>query len=379
MTEAPRPRRPLELGPLQIWPPVVLAPMAGITNFPFRSICREFGAGLYVSEMIVARPLVDRNPRALRLAAFGPEETPRSLQLYGVDPEILGQAVRWLVAEGRVDHLDLNFGCPVPKITRKGGGAAIPLKPRLLQRLLRAAVTHAGDVPVTMKMRIGVDDQYRSYLEAGRIAAAEGCAAVGLHARTAAQLYSGAADWSRIARLKEVLSVPVLGNGDIWAADDALRMMDETGCDGVIVGRGCLGRPWLFRDLAAVFEGRTPPPPPRLGESARWFLEHARRLCRWTLERIAVLQMRRHAGWYLGDYPSGAALRARLVRAQTFEELAASLTDLDPDETLPEECLGRPRGKVGRPQRVVLPHGYLDQLDDDSPPDPEAEDATSGG
>src|SRR5690606_30077985 len=252
----------LQLGPLRVWPPVVLAPMAGVTNYPFRALCRRFGAGLYVSEMITARPLVEGNQKTLRLADFGPDETPRSLQLYGVNPHYVNGAVRRLVGEGRVDHIDMHFGCPVPKVTRRGGGSAIPVKPRLLAAIVRAAVQAAGSngqqVPVTIKFRLGIDDELITFRDAGRVGEEEGCAAVGLHARTAAQLYDGVARWEHIGEMKSVVRIPVLGNGDIWEAQDALLMMRTTGCDGVIVGRGCLGRPWLFRDLADVFQGRTP-------------------------------------------------------------------------------------------------------------------------
>ncbi|HJL32333.1 MAG TPA: tRNA dihydrouridine synthase DusB, partial [Polyangiaceae bacterium LLY-WYZ-15_(1-7)] len=255
---------PVSIGPLEVWPPVVLAPMAGVTNWPFRSICREQGAGLYVSEMITARPLVEGRAKTLKLADFGPEESPRSLQLYGVDPHYVGEAVKRLVGEGHVDHIDMNFGCPVRKVTSKGGGSAIPARPLLLRDIVRAAVTNAEDVPVTIKFRMGIDDSLLTYEDAGRIGEDEGCAAVALHARTAAQLYDGEARWEAIAHLKSIVkTIPVLGNGDIWEAWDALRMMRQTGCDGVVVGRGCLGRPWLFRDLADVFEGREPQDPPR--------------------------------------------------------------------------------------------------------------------
>src|SRR5436190_5535131 len=254
---------PVYLGPIRVWPPVILAPMAGVTNYPFRAVCRQFGAGLYVSEMINARPLVDGGGKTAKLADFGPAESPRSMQLYGTDPYYISEAVKRLVGEGKIDHLDMNFGCPVPKVTRKGGGAAIPLKPNLLRNIVRAAVSNAEEIPVTIKFRIGVDDQYLTYLEAGRIGEDEGCAAVGLHARTAAQLYDGEARWDAIAALKQAVTrIPVLGNGDVWEAEDALRMMRTTGCDAVIVGRGCLGRPWLFRDLADVFEGAEPRNPP---------------------------------------------------------------------------------------------------------------------
>src|SRR4051812_14777604 len=192
----------LEIGPMRVWPPVVLAPMAGVTNYPFRAICRRFGAGLYVSEMITARPLVEGNQKTLKIADFGPDESPRSLQLYGVDPYYVGEAVKRLVGEGRVDHIDMNFGCPVRKVTSKGGGAAIPAKPRLLAGIVRAAVQSAGAVPVTIKFRIGIDEQVTTHLDAGRVGQEEGVVAVALHARTAAQLYDGQARWEAIAGLK---------------------------------------------------------------------------------------------------------------------------------------------------------------------------------
>ncbi len=259
---------PLAIGPIAVDPPVVLAPMAGVTNAPFRRLCREFGAGLYVSEMIGARGLVEQNEKTLALAEFAPDESPRSIQLYGTDPGALGEAVAYLVEAKGVDHIDMNFGCPMGKVTRHGGGAALPWKSGLFRSIVRAAVSNSGRVPVTVKFRKGIDDEHLTFLDTGAIAEEEGVAAIALHARTARQLYSGEADWDAIARLKEeVTSIPVLGNGDIWTADDALAMIDRTGCDGVVVGRGCLGRPWLFRDLADAFAGRplSPPAQPRRG------------------------------------------------------------------------------------------------------------------
>jgi nifR3 family TIM-barrel protein len=370
---------PLVIGPIRVWPPVVLAPMAGVTNYPFRAICRRFGAGLYVSEMITARPLVDGRDKTLKLAGFGPGESPRSLQLYGVDPQIVGKAVEMLVGEGRVDHIDMNFGCPVRKVTRKGGGAAIPLKPNLLRNIVRSAVENAGDVPVTIKFRLGIDDRLLTYLEAGRVAQDEGVAAVGLHARTAAQLYDGEARWEAIGELKRSLAIPVLGNGDVWEAEDALRMMRSTGCDGVIVGRGCLGRPWLFRDLADVFDGREPEEPPHLGEVISVMLEHAERMVDWFGEPSALRAFRKHASWYSKGFRRSAELRARLMTVTTLAELRRLLSELDPDEPFPPCSMRVPRGKRAGTQQVSLPHGYLDDLSDATPPDPQAEALSDGG
>jgi nifR3 family TIM-barrel protein len=374
--------RPIPLGPLSVWPPVVLAPMAGVTNPPFRTLCRKFGAGLYVSEMITARALVAGNRKTLLLASFGPEERTRSLQLYGVDPHYVGEAVRLLVGEDRVDHLDLNFGCPVRKVTSKGGGAAIPLKPRLLQSIVRAAVdAAAGRVPVTLKFRIGIDERYETFLDSGRIGQEEGCAAVALHARTAAQLYDGEADWSAIARLKQAVTrIPVLGNGDVWEAEDALRMLRRTGCDGVIVGRGCLGRPWLFRDLADVFEGRAPQNPPSFGAIVDLMLDHARLLVAWLGNEGAALRaFRKHGSWYTKGFRGGAPLRERLMRLESLVDLEEALAGVDRAQPFPPDAVRVPRGKTAGRQRVALPEGYLDELDDATPPSPLAEAADSGG
>jgi len=372
--------RPIPIGPLSVWPPVVLAPMAGVTNPPFRTLCRRYGAGLYVSEMITARALVEGNRKTVLMASFGPDETTRSLQLYGVDPFHVGEAVKLLVGEGRVDHLDMNFGCPVRKVTSKGGGSAIPLKPRLLRAIVAAAVRNAGPVPVTLKFRLGIDDRYETFLDSGRIGQEEGCAAVGLHARTAAQLYDGQARWEAIARLKRAVTrIPVLGNGDVWEAEDALRMMRTTGCDGVIVGRGCLGRPWLFRDLADVFSGREPVNPPDLGGVIDVMLEHARLLVAWLGEAGAMRAFRKHSSWYTKGFRGGAPLRERLMHVTSLPELEAVLATADRSQPFPPEAMRVPRGKTAGTQKVALPEGYLDDLEDATPPGILAEAADSGG
>ncbi len=379
------PARPGEFAPLwladhRIDPPVVLAPMAGVTNAPFRALCRAFGAGLYVSEMITARALVEGDRKTAKLASFAPDEKPRSLQLYGVDPEYVGEAVGKLVGEGRVDHIDLNFGCPVRKVTRRGGGAALPLRRGLLRAIVRRAVARAGSVPVTMKFRIGVDDGLETYLDAGRIGRDEGCAFVALHARTAAQLYSGDAAWDAIARLVEAVpEIPVLGNGDIWEAFDALRMMRQTGCAGVVVGRGCLGRPWLFRDLADVFAGREPADPPGLQAVARVMLDHAERLAGFFGERVGVRSFRKHATWYTKGFAGSARLRGRLIAIDTLEDLRNILDSIEEDQPFPVHAMRAPRGKSGGRQRVVLPEGFLQDRDALLALPAGAEDATSGG
>ena len=363
----------LTLGGFPVDPPVVLAPMAGITNLAFRRLCREQGGGIFVCEMITSRALVERNPKTLRMIAFDGAERPRSLQLYGVDPSVVGRAVSLIADEGLADHIDLNFGCPVPKVTRKGGGAALPWKRRLFARLVRAAVAAAAPagIPVTVKMRKGIDDDHLTYVDAGLAAQDAGAAWVALHGRTAAQRYSGHADWDAIARLKQALDVPVLGNGDVWEADDALRMVSWTGCDGVVVGRGCLGRPWLFADLAAAFGGRSARVLPSLGEVATVMRRHAGLLG-------DAVEFRKHVAWYLKGFPVGAVLRQAMASAWSLSELDDLLGKLDASAPFPSAVLGQPRGRTNSPGRVTLPYGWLADRDSlDVPGDAELDD--SGG
>ncbi|EKF22211.1 TIM-barrel, nifR3 family protein [Mycolicibacterium hassiacum DSM 44199] len=347
--------------------------MAGVTNVAFRTLCRELElakvgtvSGLYVCEMVTARALVERHPGTMHMVTFGPDESPRSLQLYSVDPDNTYAAARMIADEGLADHIDMNFGCPVPKVTRRGGGAALPYKRRLFGRIVAAAVkgVEGTDIPVTVKFRIGIDDEHHTHLDAGRIAAEEGAAAVALHARTAAQRYSGTADWEQIARLKEhVTSIPVLGNGDIFEAGDALAMMSATGCDGVVIGRGCLGRPWLFAELSAAFTGAPPPPPPTLGEVAAILMRHAQLLADHFGEDKGLRDIRKHIAWYLHGFPAGAELRRSLALVKTLAELRGLLDQLDPDVPFPPAATG-PRGRQGSPASVSLPEGWLDDPDD---------------
>ncbi len=368
------PARPGEFAPLdyrrfKVDPPVVLAPMAGVTNQAYRRLCRRFGAGLYVSEMIIARGLVEGHSKTHQLAAFHPEESPRSLQLYGSDPRYLGEATRLLVGEGAVDHLDLNFGCPVRKVTSQGGGAAIPIKPRLMAKLVGAVVKAAGEGPVTVQVRLGIDDDHLSYLSSGRVAREEGCVAIGLHARTAAQLYDGQARWAAIGELKSATpGIQVLGNGDIYDAGDALTMMRETRCDGVIVGRGCLGRPWLFQELADAFAGRTPAAAPDLGGVVDVLLRHARLLIELFGERSAILELRKWCGWYLKGFRNSGPVRNELFRASSLAEVEAILSGLDRSLAYPLGAIRARRCKKSGTQKVALPPGYLDSLDDDAAP-----------
>lgn len=356
----------LELGGLRVDPPVVLAPMAGITNAAYRRLCAEHGAGLYVCEMITSRGLVEGDETTKRMLVFDELESVRSVQLYGTDPTYMAKAAQILCAEYDVAHIDLNFGCPVPKVTRKGGGGALPWKRGLLARILEATVAAAAayDVPVTMKTRKGLDDDHLTYLDAGRIAQETGCAAIALHGRTVAQAYSGEADWDAIAALVDHVDIPVLGNGDIWEAADAVRMVEETGAAGVVVGRGCLGRPWLFRDLAAAFGGTSETTLPALGEVTAMMRRHAELLSEHMGEERGCKEFRKHVTWYLKGFRAGGELRRSLGLVDSLASLDRLLAELDPDEPFPVGELGSPRGRQGAPRnRVVLPEGWLDDAD----------------
>ena len=351
-------RRDAVVAPL----PVVLAPMAGVTNAAYRQLCREQGAGLYVCEMITSRGLVVGDQKTTDMLAFDPGEATRSVQLYGVDADVMADAARILARDHAVDHIDLNFGCPVPKVTRKGGGGVLPYKRDRLRAIVRETVRAADEfgVPVTIKTRIGIDGEHETFLDAGRIAEEEGAAAIALHGRTVQQAYSGEADWARIAELVDAVGIPVLGNGDIWEAEDALRMMAETGCAGVVIGRGCLGRPWLFGDLAAAFRGEELRLRPSLGEVGRMLLRHAELLAGLQGERHGLTDLRKHMAWYFKGYPVGE-LRRRFAMVSTLAELEDLVGQLDADAEFPVAELGTPRGRQGSPRgKVVLPHGWYD-------------------
>jgi nifR3 family TIM-barrel protein len=354
---------PLKLGPLTIDTPVVLAPMAGITNKAFRRLCREYGGGLYVAEMVTSRALVERNRESMRIISHDEDEKVRSVQLYGVDPKTVGAAVRMLVEEDRADHIDLNFGCPVPKVTRRGGGSALPWKTELFTAIVQAATREAGrgNIPLTIKMRKGIDEDHLTYIDAGKIARDAGVAAVALHGRTTSQFYSGEADWDSIARLREALpDIPVLGNGDIWSAEDAVRMVRQTGVDGIVVGRGCQGRPWLFGDLQAAFEGTDRRFRPGLKEVADSFYRHAELLVDYFEdEGKALRDIRKHVAWYFKGYQVGGELRAALAAVPTLEVLRGLLDQLDPAAPYPGADAEGPRGRAGTPKRPALPDGWL--------------------
>ncbi|MDO5729943.1 MAG: tRNA dihydrouridine synthase DusB [Actinomycetaceae bacterium] len=376
----------LQIGPINLWAPVVLAPMAGVTDVPFRRLSREAGerglpeaysqrlataqpgidapAGLYVCEMITARALIEGNEKTRHMIAPDPLDRVRSVQLYGVDPATMGKATEIIVRENLADHIDLNFGCPVPKVTRKGGGAALPWKLDLFEDIIEAVVEAARradrDIPVTIKMRVGIDDEHQTYLDAGRIAEDHGVAAVALHGRTQAQYYSGHADWETIAKLKECLDVPVMGNGDIFNAGDARAMMDQTGCDAVVIGRGAQGRPWLFTDLVATLLGdEIAVSEPNLGDVCDVIRTHAELMvANARSEFDGMRNMRKHVGWYLRGFRVGGPLRQQLSKISSMDELNSLLNELDPTEAYPPTAQGK-RGRSGGARKPHLPDGWL--------------------
>nr|WP_269213834.1 tRNA dihydrouridine synthase DusB [Schaalia sp. lx-260] len=374
---------------MRVWSPVVLAPMAGVTDAPFRRLCREYGesglpdrwfenhvptpridapSGLYVMEMVTSRAFVEGSARTFDMLRPDPAERVRSVQLYGVNPTVMAQAARLLVDQDLADHIDLNFGCPVPKVTRKGGGAALPWKKDLFTDLV-TSVVHATEsasvhrdvtVPVTIKMRIGIDEEHHTYMDAARIAEKAGVAAVALHARTQTQHYSGKARWEHIARLKDRLKIPVLGNGDVFSGADALAMMNDTGCDAVVVGRGCQGRPWIFRDLVRALHGLPELQGPTLRQVAAIIEKHAQ----WVVEKEndefrALREMRKHVGWYLRGFAIGGPIRGALNKVSSLGELHERLHALDLDQPFPKAAQG-PRGRAGGEKTPHLPDGWLD-------------------
>lgn len=355
----------VQLGSVTVPAPVILSPMAGVTNWPFRVLCEDYGAeGLYVAEMVTARALVAKNPKAFRLCRFAPQERVRSLQLYGVDPLIMEQATRMVVDGQMADHIDLNFGCPVPKVTRRGGGSALPWKLDLFAEILHKVISvcEPAGIPVTAKIRVGIDAEHMTFLEAGHICQEEGCAAVTLHARTTAEYYGGHSDWERISQLVKGLQIPVFGNGDIWTAEDAEAMVSQTGCAGVAIGRGCQGRPWLFGDIANAFAGSSDRLEPTLGQVGDIIKRHARLLVEFYDgdEQMAVHDLRKHIGWYLKGFSVGGSTRRAFMECESIVEVDEQIDILPQDQQYPESIAAKPRGRVRYAKKVRLPQGWFD-------------------
>ncbi len=316
----------MKIGSLHIDKPVFLAPMAGVTDHPFRVLCRRFGVGLVYTEFVSANGIIRENQKSLDLVRFTEDERPIGVQLFGETPEAIAESAAYLAEKVQPDLIDLNFGCPVPKVTRKGAGSAMLRDLGLMRAVVEATVAAVPQLPVTVKMRAGWDEGSIVSTEAAEVIEKAGGAAIALHPRTTKQMFTGKANWSLIKAVKERVSIPVIGNGDIQSADDAQRIFEETGCDAVMVARGALGRPWIFRDILAVMEGRQAAPPD-LGEVAEVCRAHFRLMLADKGERVAMNLTKKHFSWYLRGFPGAAAWRKRFMACATTTEAAALLED----------------------------------------------------
>ena len=309
----------LVIGNVTLDTPVILAPMAGVTDLPFRVICAEQGCGMVCTEMVSAKAVFYKNKNTAPLLKTDPRERPVSLQLFGSEPELLARIAAEL-EPGPYDILDFNMGCPVPKVVNNGEGSALMKDPKLAGEILRAMV-HAVKKPVTVKLRRGFDEEHVNAVELAKIAEDAGVAAIAVHGRTREQYYSGKADWGIIRAVKEAVSIPVIGNGDIFTAADAVRMFEETGCDGVMAARGAKGNPWLFRDIRAALEERPVPTRPGISEIREMILRHARMEVEFKGENIAMREMRKQVAWYTAGCPHSSSLREAVNHVTAYREL----------------------------------------------------------
>ncbi len=309
----------LKIGNVELDSPVALAPMAGVTDLPFRILCREQGCGLMCTEMVSAKALLYKNRNTKPLLETKPEERPVAVQLFGSDPEIMSE-MALMLEEGPYDIIDVNMGCPVPKIVNNGEGSALMKNPKLAGEIL-SAMTRKLKKPVTVKFRKGFNDESVNAMEFAKMAEQSGAAAVAVHGRTREQFYSGKADWDIIRQVKEAVSIPVIGNGDIFTPQDAGRMMEETGCDGVMVARGAKGNPWIFSRIDHYLKTGEVLPKQGPEEVKQMILRHAELLVAFKGEYTAMREMRKHVSWYTAGYPHSAALRNEINLVETMEEL----------------------------------------------------------
>ena len=311
--------KPLKIGSVTLPNNLILAPMAGVTDLPFRLLCKEQGAGLLCMEMVSAKAILYKNRNTESLLEIDPRENPVSLQLFGSDPEIISK-IAHQIEDKPFDILDLNMGCPVPKIVNNGEGSALMKNPKLAGEIIRETVK-AIDKPVTVKIRKGFDDEHINAVEMAKIAEDAGAAAVAVHGRTREQFYSGRADWDIIRQVKEAVSIPVIGNGDLLTAEDVIAMEAQTGCDGFMIARGAQGNPWIFRQILHYFETGRHLVKPTLEEVTQMILRHARMMLEFKGEYIGIREIRKHAAWYTAGYPNSARLRVAINNVESFEAL----------------------------------------------------------
>ena len=318
----------MQIGGLNIQTPILLAPMAGVTDYPFRVLCKAQGAGVVYSEFVSAHGIIRENAKTWQMIKFTDFERPIGIQIFGDTPEVMSRAARMVVDKFSPDILDINYGCPVPKVTKRGAGSAALKDLCLMDDITAAVVEAVPEVPVTVKMRAGWDNTSIVVPEVGQRLEAIGVKAIALHPRTTKQSYNGSADWSLIKQLKEATAVPVIGNGDIKTPDDVMHMFEQTKCDAVMVGRSALGNPWFFKEAIALYKGKSVPQPPTMKERISGCRQHFDHMIDWHGERTATNMMRKHFGWYIRGFSGAGNYRKALVSAPDSTTMISILNSI---------------------------------------------------